>query len=369
MKKYNAVKAAVWTAASLAFIGLFGSLPDTPKATYAMAISDELMQKALEEEFGGMEDLEQIPDDYYDMDIDQFTEEYLEKIERGEVTFDELGREKIVNPPLTMKMVQNGNIRYTLPNGDYYEVNVPNGTITERPVIFDPSADVVAVVTKDGESSSLFNSWHFSEPGNYQIKLVFYQFEAEGAEDLNVYEVNHYFTITGSKINNIGAVPAPDGFEIISAKRDGVPLTIDNPKCLFLGGDGKFEIRYRDTATGSIYATSSFNRDTTAPFLTFSKEIAEGEVEGPVEFYTGDIKDKVYTFYNGHSGEAVTNELSIPGDYVLKVVDDAGNGRIYSLKIKQTYRILEPKTIILALVLLLGAGASLLFLRRDTKVI
>ena len=378
MKKFKIRRAAVCLTAALSFTGIFGFLPVGSLNAQASMISEEQLEKAFEEEFGDLsnledlaelDDLQMYDDEYDEAEIDQFAKEYLEQIGGGDIAIEEFEQNVIKDPPLKMKMTKEGMIRYTLPNGDYYDSSVPNGIITGNPVTLDPSAEVMTIVTKDGETSSLSRSGHFSEPGNYHIKLLFYKFATDGAEDYNIYEVNHYFTIVGRKVNHFGAVPAPDGFEIVSAKKDGVPLNIENPACLFLGGDGVFEIRYRDIATGSVYAVTSFERDITAPFLAFSKDISDGEVAGPVEFTTESVSDQVYLTYNGHTAKAMTNVLTTEGPYILKVEDEVGNSRLYRVTIKQNYSIFESRTIILALMLLLGSGVYLAISRRDMKAI
>lgn len=368
MKKFKIMKTAVCFAAALSFIGLLASFPGVVLQAHATMITDELMEQALLEEFGSLEDSEDIDEEYYDMDIDQFTEEYLRKIESGEIQFDNLEMEHITDPPMEMTITEDGNIRYTLPNGDYFDVTAPNGIITGNVVEFFLYSDVAAVVTKDGESSSLFKSWRFSEPGKYHIQMIFYRFDADVYKSTEVYEVNYYFTITGKTAGDFGAVPAPDGFEIAAAKRDGVPINIDNPSFLFLEGDGRFEIRYRDIATNTVYTTSSFERDTIAPFLTFSKELGNGKVNGPITFSTSDISDRVYLSYNGYSAETVVYELTEAGKYGLEVVDTAGNSRLYYFEITKNSTLLDSKMIILALILLLGAGVRFLLIRRDMKV-
>lgn len=368
MKKFNYRKAAVRLTAALFFTGLFNILPGMSMKSHAAMITDEMMQEALSEEFGDGEEMEDI-DDYYDQDINQFIEEYMKKIEADEVQFEDLEMDHVKDPSMRMAITEDGNIRYTLPDGEYFDVTVPNGIITGNAVEFYPHSDIAAVVTKDGESTSLFNSWRFSSPGNYHIKMLFYGFDDDTYENNEIYEVNFYFTIIDRVSGSVGAVPTPDGFEIISAKKDGVPLSIENPACLFLDGDGRFEIRYRDIETRSVYAATSFERDTTAPFLTFSKDLGNGKVQGPVTFTTSDVSDRVYLSYNGYTAETVNYELTDAGSYGLEVVDTAGNSRFYYLEISRKSGLLNTKLIILALILLLGAGARFLLSARDMEAI
>lgn len=364
MKRFNCRRLAWYWTAMLCLTGFIAAIPVPflSLKAYALMISDEQFEEMLEEEFYSDENVDA---DDYDIDIDAFTEEYLQKVENGEIDFEGLNTEIIVNPSLTMEAADNGMIRYILPSGDYYDATVPNGMITGSSVSFFPSSKVVAVVTKDGESYNLFRSWRFSEPGNYHIKMLFYEFEAEEFDEHQMYEVNHYFTITDRVAGDFGAVPAPDGFKIVSAKKDGVAQVIENPACLFLDGDGVFEIRYCDVLTETIYAATSFERDITAPFLSFSKEIGEKKVSGPITFTKSDTRDRVYLSYNGHTAETMVNELTEAGKYGLEVVDTAGNRRMYYLEIRQKHNLLDANMIILTLIFLLGTGIRFLLLRKN----
>ena len=369
MKGCRSLKAALWLTAMFAFLWILHDSPYTIKKVYAVSISEELLQKAFEEELGSLDGFEEVPDNYENEDLYELTEQYMDMFKNGEYSVETFENALIQNPQVQMHMTDEGKIRYTLPNGEYYEASVPNGMITSNPVRISPSSQVAAVVTRDGESSHIFNSWNYTEPGNYHIKMLFYSLDSDNYEDIKVYEVSHYFTIIGRKVNHIGVVSAPEGFEIVSVRKDGIQQMIDNPKCIFLEGDGIFDIRYCDTKTRSIYATTSFERDTVAPFLEFSTDITNGPVKGPVEFYKSDVGDQVYLYYNGNSSLISNNKLYSSGQYTLMVVDDVGNNRLYNLEIKQSYRIFETKTIILALIFLLGLGVSILLPKRGMKVV
>lgn len=334
----------------------------------ASTTSEEVFSQEMEAEFGdsmqlGEEDLD------FDMDIETFTEQYLQKLEQGEVEFQGLDTEKIEAPPLTLEQTDTGMFRYTLPDGNYYEATVPNGMMTGDSVSLSTSSNVMTVVTKDGESSSLISSLRFSEAGDYQIRMLFYEFEPEDFDEHKMYEVTHSFTIAGKPAGNFGAVTAPEGFQIISVKRNGIPQKIETPACFFLNGDGRFEIRYSDLATETMYAATTFERDTIAPFLTFSEEIGEGKVRGPITFTKTDAEDRVYLFYNGHRAETQLQKLTEAGKYGLEVVDRAGNSRTYHLEIKQTYHLFSAHMLIVTLLFFGSVGGYLLLLKRDGRLL
>ena len=368
MKEFKIKRAMLCAVTVIALTGWFGIIPGNFLKTYAMAISDAMLEQAILEEFGDADSLEDIPDAYYDMDIEQFTQQYLDKLNSGELKMEGFQGETIKNPKLEMTIIENGDIRYTLPNGSYYDANLPKGIVTREAVTITPGSEVIAVVTKDGASTRLFESWRFSEPGNYQIKMIFYQFDSVGSIDTVLYEVEHCFTILERVNGKIGMIPAPDGFEITSAKLDGMPLEIEHPAGLFLEKDGIYEIRFRDKQTGTIYRTTTFERDTTAPFLTFSKELVDGKVETPLEFIKQDVDDQVYIYYNGDSAPASKNQLTAEGRYTLRVEDTAGNSRSYVVELTKSRLLSNVKIILMVLVLLLGSGVSLMLARKEHEV-
>lgn len=372
MKKYKLLKAALWAAAVFAFLEIFSMIPLNGHTSYAMQITEELLQKAFEEEYGILGDaseLEGISEDYENEDLYELTEQYMELFKNGEHSVETLQDALVEDPQTQMRLTEKGAVRYTLPNGEYYDVTVPNGMLTSSSVTIQPSSDVSSIVTKDGQSSSLFHGWTFTEPGNYRVQMLFYNLSSDLYEDLQIYEVSHYFTIVGKKVNHIGVVPAPEGFEIASVKKDGIPQSISHDNGVFLEGDGVFEIRYRDIATGTSYVSTSFERDTIAPFLDFSADITNGPVKGPVEFYKSDAADQVTIAYNGNSTETNVSKLTSPGRYTISVSDEVGNSRLYNLEIKSRYRIFQTKTIVLALIFLLGVGIDVLLFRRDMEAI
>lgn len=359
-------KAALWFLSVLTFEGMILGSDTFGLAVYAAQDSElEAVLESMEEN----EDTESIPDDVYDQDIDQFIQQYFEEMERSEVIPEGFEMSETIIPELEMEAGERGTIRYRLPNGEAFETTVPNGMITSEPVVIDPPDGILGTVQKDGGSSSVIRDWYFKDPGNYRIQMVFYKTDNMESSDYNVYEVTHSFTIIEKKTGKLGAVTAPEKFSIISVKRNGVPQQITHDQCVFLHEDGNYEIRYKDLTDGNIYITSAFELDTTAPFLTFSEEIADGPLVGPVEFYPSEVGNKVTVSYNGNTAETVTNVLKTAGRYILSVSDDAGNSRSYTVIIRQTFRLLDMRMVILAVIILILTGIRLFMLRRDMRVL
>ncbi len=357
------VKALVWAAAAcvIAWGGKGGWR--TACAAQTQATSEDLEASQAEPLEGDQEEIDRLLEEYFG-EMDQ------EELDQGELDFvPGLSSNLVADPQLVMEPVKEGRIRYTLPNGNFYISSVPNGMITEKPVNMVVPAGAVGVAQKDDELAWLPQSWNFTEAGVYHITMLFYETPSQNVQDFNVYEVNHYFTIIGNSDGRLGAVPAPEGFRISMARRDGRSLKFENPACLFLEGDGLFEILYEDLKGKGITFKTMFRRDTIAPFLTFSKEPEKGIYTGPVEFFPSEADCSIYMAYNGSKGYAVGNTLTAAGNYELEIRDQTGNSRVYYLRIRQTYDLVDRRVIIMILIVLCGVAVRLVFLRRNMRVL
>lgn len=311
-----------------------------------------------------------LEDDASSDEIDQIIEDYFKQLEAGELgPEEEISSKKITDPPLKMEGHKDGGIRYTLPNGNLFISSVPKGMVSTRPVELSLPQGAVGVVQKDGEPFAVPDSWTFTETGSYQVTLLMYQASAENSTDYNVYEVNFPFVIAGKQDKNLGAIPAPEGFKITGVRKNGRLEAADSDVCVFLKGDGGFEILYTDVETGSMHFQTSFVRDTTAPFLSFSQETNGEALIGPVNFTPSEQDCRVVMSYNGSKSYVMGDTLTAPGSYELAVEDRSGNRRACHLKIRQTYKLVDYRVIITALLVLAGTVARLLFLRRNMRVL
>ncbi len=317
----------------------------------------EELEKELEEELAG---------DASEDDLDRMIEDYFSGIESGAGGEE---AEMVADPDLLLEKETDGRIRYTLPNGNYFITTVPRGMVSSQPVDVFLSGGIVGVLKKDDVLDVMPDSWHFTEPGNYHIKMLSYQPASGSSDNYNVYEVNYYFTVINGIDGRLGAIPAPEGFVITGVRLDGQPLPLENERCFFLEEDGRYEIRYADVHEGNILPETVFVHDTMAPFLSFSKETEGRETEGPLEFYPSEPDCRISLSYNGDRGYAVGNVLDAAGNYELCVEDDAGNRRSYYLYIRQTYDLLDMRLILAGGVILAVLIVRLVFLRRNMKVI
>ncbi|MCI8536794.1 MAG: hypothetical protein HFG68_14750 [Hungatella sp.] len=321
------------------------------------------------EEDKDIQNLEDWEEEVSDEEIERILNEYLKNIDEGELQTESMTSSKVIDPVMEMKPEGQKKFRYTLPNGNYFISSIPNGMISAEAVDFELPEGTIGLVWKDDVSLAFPKSWHFTQKGNYHIRLLILQPLGDMTIDYNVYEVNFYFTIINRKDNTLGAVPAPNGFVITEARVDGKQQNIENKRCFFLKQDGYYEFEFESLEHEGLLLGTVFTRDTKAPFLSFSEEIKFEGVPGPVEFYPSEQGCEIYMNYNGSRGYAVSNSLTAAGSYELTVQDSVGNHRGYHIRIRQTYNLMDKRILLGILVLAAVAGVRLVFLRRNMKVL
>lgn len=321
------------------------------------------------EEDKDIQNLEDWEEEVSDEEIERILNEYLKNIDEGELQTESMTSSKVIDPVMEMKPEGQKKFRYTLPNGNYFISSIPNGMISAEAVDFELPEGTIGLVWKDDVSLAFPKSWHFTQKGNYHIRLLILQPLGDMTIDYNVYEVNFYFTIINRKDNTLGAVPAPNGFVITEARVDGKQQNIENKRCFFLKQDGYYEFEFESLEHEGLLLGTVFTRDTKAPFLSFSEEIKFEGVPGPVEFHPSEQGCEIYMNYNGSRGYAVSNSLTAAGSYELTVQDSVGNHRGYHIRIRQTYNLMDKRILLGILVLAAVAGVRLVFLRRNMKVL
>lgn len=321
-----------------------------------------------EEDLQDLEDFGDLEEDISDEEIEQILNEYLKNIDGEELETEFMVSSKVIDPVMEMKP-EEGKFRYILPNGNYFISSVPNGMISAEAIDFQLPEGTIGLVWKDDVSLTVPNSWHFSQKGNYHVRLLILQLPGDMRVDYNIYEVNFYFTIIDRKDNTLGAVTAPNGFVITGVRLDGKLQEIEQKRCFFLKGDGYYEFQFESLEYEGVLASTAFIRDTRAPFLSFSKELKPEGVSEPVEFYPSEQGCQIYMNYNGSRGYAVSNSLTAAGNYELTVEDSTGNQRGYHIRIRQTYNLIDKRILLGIAVLGVAAGVRLVFLRRNMRVL
>lgn len=322
-------------------------------------------------ETGADDDVSDISDyegDVTEDELDRALEEYIRQMDMNSLIQEGGIAKKVEDPVLKTEWVQ-GKFKYILPNGNAFFSSVPRGTITSGGVDLELPEGTIGLVNFDDEGEKFADSWHFTKPGNYCVRLLMYQQPGSMAADYNLYEIRFYFTILERQDNTLGVFPAPEGFAIKEVKRDGKLLDLQGKRCFFLEDDGYYEIRCEWEEEEGVFIDTGFTRDTTAPFLSFSQEWGPEGALSPIEFYPSEQNCQITMNYNGNHGYAVGNVLTAAGNYELSVEDMAGNRRVYNLRIRQTYHLADKRILVAGAVILAIGAIRLIALRRDMKIL
>lgn len=260
-----------------------------------------------------------------------------------------------------------GMLAYAFPNGEQYLVSVPSGALSKDNVKIELSSNMTATVSFNDTILTGIDEYVFSEVGTYAVNIVCYSADFNSA-DVNTYSGTYYFTIIGSTISNINILNAPVGYQIANLSCDGNELQSKSEKAYALRKDGIYECTFASIEDESIQYQITFVRDTTAPFLTFAKEL-EDTVEVPLTFYRSEPNAKVVIRTDGIDTIAVTDTIKTSGYYNITVSDEAGNSRMYHVQLERTYKLVNIKTIVLFVVLLAGLGLYLIKTRKNMQIL
>lgn len=347
----------------LLILSLAGAIPGqaTQMGTYPEESLSEDDEELLEDEELSEEEVNRLLESYLGQEEDGLgqVKEFIPDSEY----------QKVRNPKLQMRPEGEKNIRYTLPNGNYFISNIPQGMVSSGPVDLRLPSGAVGIVKKDEGTGSISDSWHFTESGSYQVQILSYQTPGSGGNDYHVYEVLFCFTILSPTDGHVGMIPAPKGFQITKVRLDGEEQPLKSSRGFFLEKDGRYQITYQAQEYPELELETDFVLDTTAPFLSFAPESEDGVYGGPVEFYPSEPDCQIRMNYNGEQGYAIGRELVAAGNYGLTVEDPAGNERWYSLRIRQTYNLMDVRILVLGFIALAGIGIWMAALRRNMKVV
>ncbi len=324
-----------------------------------------LKQTAMEELEGLMAEQADEPGIEDEEEVQAVIDEFLEAME---MVPGKAEQAEVVTPELEPIVTDRG-VEYHLPNGEWFVSSVPNGMITGEPVEFYPPDNGLSVVRIGDGEPAMQEQGRFTKPGSYQIQMLCFSPLSDSQADSKAYEVSFFFTILEEEESHLGVVQAPEGFIISDVRRNGKKQQEDGGRWVFLEGDGIFEIDYADEKTGAKKFETRLVRDTVAPFLNFSQNMEDGRAEAPLSFQPSEPDCVVMVRYNGISGYASVNTLTVPGIYELSVADKAGNSRSYLVRLEQVYKLFDKRAVIIAVIFLAGVAVWMAGLRRSMRVL
>ncbi|MDO4265433.1 MAG: hypothetical protein Q4C63_03085 [Eubacteriales bacterium] len=248
-----------------------------------------------------------------------------------------------------------GYYRHELISGEVFYTDVPNGMITNNPVVLLTNDNLPFRVLRDGEEIEYQQGTPISEAGSYTVFP-----HAEGTIYLSSYadknEPLFHFRVVTGPVNDLGIFTAPEGAVLTSVtigrrkeavteetaesaqrvtlpgapaaetelrsgaaqrpEREELTLTED---WFYLEDEGSYTF-YMDTEAGP--STVTIEKDVTAPLFYISEE------NNRISFvYATQDAVRARVLSNGreiYSG-APLSEISDPGSYTYEVYDSAGN--------------------------------------------
>ncbi len=192
---------------------------------------------------------------------------------------------------------------------------VVTGTVT---VSADNSTSLVAY--KDGERQTQGMSGTFEESGYYVI-----QYNDNDGSPQTVLE----FTIVPKLTGMIDHYSVPSVFKVTEATYDDAALSLSSE--IDMQREGAYHIVYECSQTDTTY-TLDVRIDHTAPVLALAA-VKNGIAKGPVDISDAEAGATVAITLDGKEYE-YREKLTESGDYVVVIMDQAGNYSRYEFTIR-----------------------------------
>ncbi len=269
---------------------------------------------------------------------------------------------------------------YRMPDGAYFKMTAPIGSIANEPVRVEAGTDAwIVSLLKNGVSA-------LPEKERYKtVSEALAAIDDEKVLGAELTENGEYLfhirstTLSRSKREVNDSYPAirvnskdsplwineifpPYGYEMDEAALNGRKIGITDPDRLELTKDGEYEIRFRPVNKELPGWVSVFRRDTTAPYLIFTPALTGETVRTPVSYKPSEEGVKVRVFLNNTQISLYNSTAAANGEYRVIVSDSTGNDEEYEFRIMleeqapvRFYLILAGVFIIAALLVIVTA--------------
>lgn len=245
--------------------------------------------------------------------------------------------------------------------------NIPNGMITAEDVYAEFDNSLILSCYKDGEIIDTPKDGIYQEPGSYLIDMKFYTEEDENSA--NIYAASFRFTIIAPATSQLGVVTPPEGFEIKSAAYGSSVLKFA-PDYVFLDGDGTYRIDFISLKEPQVTCTLAFEKDTTAPFLTFDQDIVSREnASAPLTFQCSEADAKIQVLHSGVEISVSDNIIHNGGAYQVIVKDQIGNARTYTFFLENHYSLFDRRLIYVLIALSIAFVVWIIITRKKYRVL
>ena len=250
----------------------------------------------------------------------------------------------------------------TLLTGDHFYTNVPNGMLTNEPVVVQAAENLEYTVYKNGEVLADFEAGQYiRDPGSYKVlvKGTDPSFATAYSDDLPEFS----FRIITDPVSDLGVLNAPENMTFRSVRYEGGDISsraIIRPDMVRLIEDGTYEITM-ESPYGSDELVLSL--DTLQPLF----DVSVVPNLATVRYRTSDVAYCIL-YKNGElmSNTGIITEITEAGEYSLTAYDRAGNRSSASFRV--SYRINAGAVVAILIVIALIAGAVVYLVRIKQKV-
>ncbi len=255
-----------------------------------------------------------------------------------------------------------GYYKNTLLTKDYFYTNVPNGMLTNEPVMIQAAGNLIYTVYKDGEVLEGYEPGEYLRDGGSYTVIVSGKNESFTSVYGDRLPVFH-FRIISDPVSDLGVLNAPENMTFRSVRFEGEDISqkaVMRPDTVRLIEDGTYEITM-DSGYGSTELSVAL--DTVQPIFSVSVE----PNLATITYKTNDI-DHCVLYKNGElaSNTGIVKELTEAGEYTLTAYDKAGNKSEAVFRV--SYRINSGAVFAILIVLALIGGGVFYLLRIRKKV-
>lgn len=275
----------------------------------------------------------------------------------------------VENPDLELSYNENtGMFRYTLPDGEYFEMNVPLGGWARTRAYLKTSEGLnVYQIWHDGELVSVGGMNEFLQVGDYEITVMDNEVGMSGSIG---YKVSISFHLYLNERLSLTHINVPMGLFLEDAALDGDSLeaVTGRENYLHLEKDGRYVLQFAD-GEGNRCFQMEFVRDTVPPALYFDCPVDGMLLTEPVTFTPSERQAQIDIWRNLQTAYTSANVIAMRGDYRMEVSDDAGNVRDYEFTLHPDLVIWDKRLLIIPCVALAAVVISFFYWRRNMRVI
>ncbi len=274
---------------------------------------------------------------------------------------------EVRDPELTLSYDETtGMFRYTLPDGVYFDTNIPIGGWYRGQARLQTSEGLNIYQTYlDGESLGYLSDLSFNRVGSYEIVLRDNELGSRG--DIS-YRLSLAFHLYVDETMNLTHINTPMGLRLSRVLWNGEEVPPESPDYFRAVRDGSYRLEYTDGRGVSCWSME-FKRDTTPPFIRFTPPLTEETLQEYVSFSPSEVTATVRIERNQEEVAASLNQIRVNGRYHMEITDTAGNMRDYDFSIRKLEELDPHMWIIILCVLLALAAAGAVYWRRSMRVL